>query len=268
MSVIAYDRSVKNLIAGLNKTGHVTHTEHRKTKVTIHHNAGRLSHEGVLEVWKTRPASAHFDSDLAGDIAQYVKVNEFAWACGNTKGNQVSISIEMANSSVGGAWPVSEVTWRSAARLSGWLFARVIGERPNGDTLVGHSYWKATACPGPHVTELFPAFLHVAVNYYDLFTGAFVPPVIQARKDDMTVRLVRGDSRAQVPGKPYAYGDLQFMVRFDPELPRGAVRKYVSAGGAQRLLEQAQGGSDIVEQDELDSIPYVEGGEPPEGVLD
>ena len=197
MPTIAYDRPVKNLIAGLNATGHVTHTTHRKTKVTLHHNGGRLSHEGVLEVWKTRPASAHFNVDAAATVAQYVNVNEYAWATGSTLGNQQSISIEMANSAVGGAWPVSQATWREAARLSGWLFARVIGERPSIHNLVSHHYWKSTLCAGPYMDAVWSQALSVAQLAYDQFTGVkpmedSVRNLILAR-DKSTNRVWLGD---------------------------------------------------------------------------
>jgi hypothetical protein len=172
MSIIGYDKHVRNFIAGLNATGHVTHTTHRKTKVTLHHNAGRLSHEGVLQVWQTRPASAHFNVDGAGTVAQYVIVNEYAWATGTTAGNQQSISIEMGNSAVGGNWPVAEVTWREAARLAGWLFARVIGVRPDGNSLVRHHYWKSTSCAGPYMDSVWGQAVQAAQQAYDRFTGA------------------------------------------------------------------------------------------------
>jgi hypothetical protein len=175
MTTIAYDKPVKNLIAGLNATGHVTHITHRKTKVTLHHNAARLSHEGVLEVWKTRPASAHFDVDGFGALAQYVIVNEYAWSTGTTVGNQESISIEMANSATGGSWPVAEATWRGSARLAGWLFARVIGVRPSYTNLVPHHFWKATACAGPFIDSIWNPILSTAQLAYDQFTGAIKP---------------------------------------------------------------------------------------------
>lgn len=175
--VAAYDKGVKNLIAGLNATGHVTHTQHRKDMVTYHHNGGRLSHEGVLNVWKTRPASAHFDVDAAGAVAQYVEMNEYAWACGNTEGNQRSISIEMCNEATNGSWPVSETTWRSAARLAGWLFARVIGTRPTNGNLVPHHHWKSTTCAGPYMDAHAGDFLKVAQQAYDFFKGGGSSPV-------------------------------------------------------------------------------------------
>lgn len=266
MPTIAYDTPVKDLIAGLNATGHVTHTAHRKTKVTLHHNAARLSHEGVLDVWKTRPASAHFDVDGYGRLAQYVIVNEYAWSTGTTQGNQESISIEMANSNVGGNWPVADVTWQESARLAGWLFARVIGVRPSNSNLVPHHYWKSTACAGPYIDSIWPQVLLRSQQAYDYFV--YGPPApTQERNEDMSVRLVRGDSTVQVPGKSYNYGMLNFLVRFDPDLPSGGERKYMSAGPVQRMLDKIQGGVDIVSQSDLDALPFIPGGEIPADVL-
>jgi hypothetical protein len=171
MSAINYDRPVKNLISGLNQTGHVTHTSYTKTSVTFHHNAGRLSHEGVLEVWRTRPASAHFDVDAAGAVAQYVDVHEYAWAVGNTAGNKSTISIEMANSSLSPRWEVSPTTWRSAARLGGWLFANVIHARPSYNNTFGHDHWKSTSCPGPYIHNVWSQLMAETQKSYDLFVG-------------------------------------------------------------------------------------------------
>jgi hypothetical protein len=268
MGVIAYDRPVRNFISELNATGHVTHTKHRKTKVTLHHNAGRLSLEGILNVWKTRPASAHFQVDGAGNIGQYVLANEYAWATGSTKGNRDSISIEMANSTLGPDWKVSGATTYGAARLAGWLFAKVIGVRPTEDNLVVHSYWSSTSCAGPFIQTVYRTILRQAQQAYDHFLkpSNTQPPVskpIQKRKD-MTTRLVHGDNNDTVPGKGYSWGDLQFLVKFDPELPGGAVRKYMAPGPVQRALQKLQDGVvDIMPQEDLDKIPYAEGGRPP-----
>lgn len=171
-SVINYDQPVVNLIAGLDATGHVTHRSYKKKSVTLHHNAGRLSHQGVLNVWKSRPASAHFDVDGRGAVAQYVRVSEYAWATGNTRGNQESISIEMANSSTGGNWPVSPTTWKSAARLAGWLFARVIGERPSEKNFFYHHHWSSTSCAGPYMDSVYSQVLAAAQDSYDKFRNS------------------------------------------------------------------------------------------------
>ena len=175
-ATIKYDRPVKNLIDALSRTGHVTHTAYKKKSVTLHHNGGRLTHEGVLNVWKTRPASAHFDVDREGKVCQYVKVNEYAWAVGNAAGNRETISIEMANSQVGGNWEVSETTWKSAARLAGWLFAKVIGTRPTSSNLHYHKHWASTACAGPYMDSVYDQVLRLAQKSYDYFKAASAAP--------------------------------------------------------------------------------------------
>ncbi|MEU4466325.1 peptidoglycan recognition family protein [Streptomyces sp. NPDC024017] len=171
-ATIPYDCPVANFIDQLSATGHVTHISYKKTSVTLHHNAGRLSHQGVLDVWKVRPASAHFDVDAAGAVAQYVKVNEYAWAVGNTVGNQSSISIEMANATLAPDWTVSDATWKNAARLAGWLFAEVIGERPGRSNLFYHHHWSSTVCAGPYMDQIYDEVLAAAQVAYDHFKDA------------------------------------------------------------------------------------------------
>lgn len=168
---INYDRTVTNLIDELSATGHVTHRSYKKTSVTLHHNAGRLSHQGVLKVWQTRPASAHFDVDSAGAVAQYVKVSEYAWAAGDLEGNKSSIHIEMANSKLNPTWEVGDSTWKNAARLAGWLFAKVVEgrPRPTKNNFFYHSHWSATACAGPYMDKIYNQVLKEAQEAYDHF---------------------------------------------------------------------------------------------------
>lgn len=177
MGTIAYDQPVRDFIAGLNATGHVTHTKHKKTSVTLHHNGGRLSLQGILDVWKTREASAHLQVDGGGHIGQYVNVNEYAWATGTTTGNRESISIEMANSAVGGNWPVAEVTWHVAARLAAWLHWKVIGHAPTRASLKMHHDWKSTTCAGPYIDSVYPKVLQLSRWWYNQFrTGKASKP--------------------------------------------------------------------------------------------
>lgn len=175
---IAYDKTVYDFIAGLDETGHVDHDSYQKKSVTFHHNGARLSLQGILDVWKVREASAHFDVDANGSVGQYVRVNEYAWAQGNTLGNQESISIEMCNLNLDPTWEVAEVTWREAARLCGFLHAKVIGVRPTRDTCRKHKDWKATVCSGPYIDTVFDTMIADAQISYDYFLSAVVvtPP--------------------------------------------------------------------------------------------
>lgn len=169
MTTIDYDQHVTDYVAALSKTGHVTHTRYKKTSVTFHHNGGNLTHTGVLSVWKTRPASAHFDVDAQGRIAQYVDVREYAWAVGNRGGNESTISIEMANHSSAPKWEVSEVTWKEAARLAGWLFAHVIKEAPVKSNVHYHHDWSSTECPGPYMDSIRSDVLAEVKKWYAHF---------------------------------------------------------------------------------------------------
>lgn len=198
-AAIKYDLPVKNYIDELSATGHVTHKAYRKTSVTFHHNAGRLSHEGVLNVWKTRPASAHFDVDGKGAVCQYVKVNEYAWAVGNKAGNQSSISIELANSATGGQWPVAEATWKSGARLAGWLFAKVIGAKPSKANVKFHHDWSSTACAGPYMDSVYNRLLAEVIRWYNHYTDAVVvrppaprPPVVRKSNTQIAAEVWAG----------------------------------------------------------------------------
>jgi hypothetical protein len=188
---ISYDEPVKDLIAGLSATGHVTHTKFRKTMVTLHHNAGVLTHEDVLDAWKTREASAHFDVDIHGAVAQYVDVNEYAWACGNTVGNQTSISIEMSNSATGGNWPVAAATWLNAARLAAWLFVHVIGERPDTSNLVPHHHWYSTACSGPYMDSIWWRVVSAAQEAYNRFAHP-IANVEESKMKDLILAQHKG----------------------------------------------------------------------------
>ncbi len=170
MATIAYDQHVTDYIAALSATGHVTHARYKKTSVTFHHNGGNLTHAGVLSVWKTRPASAHFDVNAQGAVAQYVDVQEYAWAVGNRGGNETSISIEMADHTFAPKWEVSEVTWKGAARLAGWLFAHIIKATPTKNNVHYHHDWSATECPGPYMDSIRSEVLAEVQKWHAHFT--------------------------------------------------------------------------------------------------
>jgi hypothetical protein len=177
---INYDKPVADFIAGLNATEHVghsgypTHQKFKKTSVTIHHNGGNLTLPGILQVWKVRPASAHFQVDVKGNVGQYVEVDEYAWAVGNVFGNESSISIETADESLNPYAP-SAATFAEAGRLAGWLFAHVIGERPSSANMFPHNHWSSTDCPGPYILGHFSELIGVAQNWYDHFKSSPSP---------------------------------------------------------------------------------------------
>jgi hypothetical protein len=196
MTTINYDLPIEDLVDALSATGHVTHESFAKTSVTFHHNGGvGNSHEDVLNTWKSRPASAHFDVDTSGMIAQYVKVDEFAWATGNNEGNQHSISIEMADFTGDPNWEISDVTWKAAARLAAWLFVHHIGVRPDFSNVFPHQHWVSTDCPGPWVMHNFSSIVGEVQAQYDHFLGSSTPsptPAPQKSLQDVAHEVING----------------------------------------------------------------------------
>ena len=182
MTTIAYDRPVKDLISQLAATGHYGENgqpkdkSFRKTSVTFHHNGGaHNTHEDVLRTWTTREASAQFDVDESGAIAQYVGVDQYAWAVGNTEGNESSVSIEQANSTGSPTYEVAEATWQNACRLAGWLFVHVIGEAPTTENVFPHQHWSSTDCPGPWVMSHFGLYVQETQKNYEIFKSGGSP---------------------------------------------------------------------------------------------
>jgi hypothetical protein len=192
MTTIGYDQPVADYVDRLSATGHVTHESYKKTSVTLHHNGGNLTHDGILTTWTTRRASAHFDVDAKGKVAQYVKVDEYAWAVGSLAGNESSISIEMANSTFAPHWEVSETTWKAAARLAAWLFAHVIHARPNARNLLPHRHWSSTDCPGPYVVAHFNDILVECQKQYDkIMAGDSAPEHPEPPKHKSIAEIAR-----------------------------------------------------------------------------
>jgi N-acetyl-anhydromuramyl-L-alanine amidase AmpD len=219
---IAYDKPVKDFIAGLDATGHVTHRSYAKKSVTFHHNGGRLSLEGILNVWKTRPASAHFQVDRSGAIGQYVRVHEYAWATGNTTGNVESISIEMANATLSPRWEILDVTWKNAARLAGWLFANVIEGHPrpsNANTHV-HHYWKSTDCAGPYIDSIWSEVLAETQRWYEHFRGGGPQPNLTIA----TKAVVYGYAGTPMRVTDSFYADARQVLAWGARLPGQPVR--------------------------------------------
>ncbi len=192
-STIAYDLPVADYIARLDATGHVTHQSFTKKSVTLHHNGGvNFSHDTILNIWVTRPASAHFDVDSAGSVAQYVRVNEYAWAVGDTTGNEETISIEMADATGDPTWHVSDATWKAAARLAAWLFANVVHARPDAGNYFVHHHWSQTGCAGPYIDSIWSQVLAETQRQYDALTTTTQPAkdwFTMATVDDLKAAL-------------------------------------------------------------------------------
>jgi hypothetical protein len=93
------------------------------------------------------------------------------------------------------------------------------------------------------------------------------PPPVHEEDDMSNVELLHSDSDQPTPGGKYRWGDFVFMVKYDPELPGGAVRRYVPGGLVFNRASRLLGNPVEVKDADLASIPVVPGGEIPQDLI-
>ena len=127
------------------------------SKITVHHMAGNLTVEGCGSVFasSSRQASSNYGIGSDGRVGLYVEENRRSWASSSAWNDQRAITIEVANSSTGGDWPVSEAAWDKLIQLCADICRRY-NFRLNytGDSsgsLTEHRMYTATLCPGPYL---------------------------------------------------------------------------------------------------------------------
>lgn len=148
--------------------------------VVIHHNAGVLSIKQIWDVWQTRAASAHFQTESGGRIGQLVWDANTAWHAANAWINQTSIGIEVSNS--GGPaqdWPITDTAVIQAARLAAavcWHFK--LGRPVAGKNVRWHREFTGTSCPY-HLApggKYHRRFMDEAHRFYDLMAAGAIHP--------------------------------------------------------------------------------------------
>ena len=141
-------------------------TSPRKNKIdriTIHHMAGNLSVERCGDVFaaRSRQASANYGIGSDGRIALYVDEADRAWTSSNAENDNRAVTIEVANDGGAPEWHVSQKALDALIDLCVDICKRNGIKRLNytGDTsghLTMHKWFKATECPGPYLSDLFP----------------------------------------------------------------------------------------------------------------
>lgn len=140
-------------------------TSPRKNKISaivIHHMAGNLSVESCGSVFlpSSRQASANYGIDSNGRVGMYVEEKDRSWATSNAEIDNKAVTIEVANSSTGGNWPVSNKALSKLIDLCVDICKRNGISKLNytGDksgNLHMHCWYAATACPGPYLKGKF-----------------------------------------------------------------------------------------------------------------
>ena len=139
-------------------------TSPRKNKIdiiTIHHMAGNLSVETCGNVFQTKQASSNYGIGSDGRVGLYVDEADRSWCSSSSANDNRAVTIEVANSAVGGNWPVSDLALAKLIDLCVDICQRNGIEKLNftGDksgNLTMHKMFAATACPGPYLESKFP----------------------------------------------------------------------------------------------------------------
>ena len=136
---------------------------HKIDSIVIHHMAGNLSVEscGAVFAQASRQASSNYGIDSVGRCGLYCSEENRSWCSSNREIDNRAITIEVANSQVGGDWPVSDKAYAKLIDLcvdickrNGIPKLNFTGDR-SGNLLM-HKYYAATQCPGPYLEKRFP----------------------------------------------------------------------------------------------------------------
>lgn len=132
-------------------------------KITPHHMSGNLSVETCGNVFAptSRQASSNYGIGSDGRVGMYVEEKDRAWTSSNGDNDRQAVTIEVANSQLGGDWPVSDKAWNSLVNLCVDICKRngipklIWTGGPDG-TLTMHKMFAATDCPGPYLERRMP----------------------------------------------------------------------------------------------------------------
>ena len=134
------------------------------SKITIHHMAGNLTVEKCGEVFAptSRKASSNYGIGSDGRIGLDVEEANRSWCSGSAENDNMAVTIEVANIKGAPNWEVSANAYDALIDLCVDICQRNGIEKLNytGDkngNLTMHSFFQATACPGPYLKSKFPA---------------------------------------------------------------------------------------------------------------
>lgn len=133
-------------------------------KITPHHMAGWLTlpEFGALVAKSSRQMSANYAIDKDGNIGLFCAEENRSWCSSSPENDHQAVTIEVANDGGAPNWHVSDAAWRALVDLCVDICRRNPGLAGGllytGDargTLTKHSYFSATACPGPYLGGRF-----------------------------------------------------------------------------------------------------------------
>lgn len=129
----------------------------RVCKITPHHMAARWTGERCAQSFdvRGRNASANYCIGFDGEIVGCVDESDRSWCSASGWNDRKAITIEVANESTGGDWPISKKSWDSLVRLCADICRRYgfrLGYTGNSSgSLTEHRMFASTSCPGPYL---------------------------------------------------------------------------------------------------------------------
>ena len=135
----------------------------RITDIIPHHQAGNLSLQTLGNVFANpgRQASSTYGIDVYGGVGLYVDESERPWTTSNAVADRRAVTIEVANSSTSGDWPVSDASWNTLVELCVDICRRngipkLVWTGGKDGNLKTHDMYAATNCPGPYLKSRMP----------------------------------------------------------------------------------------------------------------
>ena len=151
----------------------------RITDIIPHHQAGNLSLQTLGNVFANpgRQASSTYGIDVYGGVGLYVDESERPWTTSNAVADRRAVTIEVANSSTGGDWPVSDASWNTLVELCVDICRRngIPKLVWTGGNLKTHDMYAATNCPGPYLKSRMPQLADEVNKRLGVVGGASAP---------------------------------------------------------------------------------------------
>lgn len=188
------------------------------TKITPHHMAANPGAEGCAKYHRDcdRQASANYYIGNDGTIWGGVPEEFRAWTSSSWDNDNQAITIEVANSSTGGNWPISDAAFNSLVRLCNDICQRygikLSWTGTASGTLTCHDMFAATNCPGPYLKSKFPELVRL-VNSSPVSNEPIKKSVDVIAKEVINGKWGYGDDRKnRLTGAGYDYNAIQAKV--------------------------------------------------------
>ena len=168
---------------------------HKIDKITIHHMAGVLTLSTVGRIFANpaRKASSNYGINKYGQVGQFVDEKDRAWTSSNYANDHRAITIEVANSSIGGEWPISDKSYKALIKLCVDICKRngikkLIYTGDATGNLTEHRYFSNTLCPGPYLHKRMGKIANDvnAILSGQLYSGVYPTPVVNTETGSKT----------------------------------------------------------------------------------